>query len=417
MKEFDWAIIGGGITGIVLSEILTREGHSVILIEKEEKLASITTRDFHEWIHTGSLYTLVPDNLKTLKFLLGAMDDLLEYYSSFERMNLTPTESGLMINDYKGGWFQSNFIHFKYRIEGRKITFPWLIGVARSIFLLQKIHKHDWLRRRAGELDPFRQNRIKGISTIFRDLLTHKEVFKTIKTTDFTTDSRALLRDLVTTAMYNGLELSTGKEVLKIEKESQYKNIICKNGSFKAQKIAICAGSGVENFSRVKITTSFAPLAVVSGVPESAISFVELDYYPKNCINMLTKGSGVGLAGGISLKDRSKCDDYLDYVIKRHQLLNPTIKEIERYIGIKSEITFEGEPRSYLYHIVETEENVWSVLPGKFTLGFSLAPEFYRRIYKKNPRKTFKTYKDEGKYSDLVSETFWMDSKSKNGVK
>ena len=48
MKTFDWIIVGGGIAGISLSEILTREGHSVALIEKKNKLASVTTREFHE---------------------------------------------------------------------------------------------------------------------------------------------------------------------------------------------------------------------------------------------------------------------------------------------------------------------------------------------------------------------------------
>ena len=61
MKNFEWAIIGGGIAGIAISEILVRQGHSVILIEKNDKLADVTTRDFHEWIHTGALYTLIPD--------------------------------------------------------------------------------------------------------------------------------------------------------------------------------------------------------------------------------------------------------------------------------------------------------------------------------------------------------------------
>jgi len=36
MKTFDWIIVGGGIAEISLSEILTREEHSVALIEKEK---------------------------------------------------------------------------------------------------------------------------------------------------------------------------------------------------------------------------------------------------------------------------------------------------------------------------------------------------------------------------------------------
>ena len=117
-KTFEWGIIGGGITGIAISEILTRENHKVVLIDKNPKLASVTTREFHEWIHTGSLYTLIPDRLKTLKFILGAVDDLIEYYSAYERMNLRPSSDGLNIySDEDNNWFNKNFIHFKNLIN------------------------------------------------------------------------------------------------------------------------------------------------------------------------------------------------------------------------------------------------------------------------------------------------------------
>ena len=172
MKTYEWAVIGSGIAGISIAEILTRQGHSVVLVEKNDTLASETTRDFHEWLHTGSLYTLVPDRLITLRFILGAIGDLIEFYSSYNRMNLIPTESGLNINKESPGWFDDNYIHFKYRVKGRKITFPWLIGVARSIHLIEKIDQHDWLRRKAGELAPLIEGRRKRMSTLIKELLT-----------------------------------------------------------------------------------------------------------------------------------------------------------------------------------------------------------------------------------------------------
>ena len=38
---YDWIVIGGGISGITTAEILTREGHSVLLLEKNNSLASM----------------------------------------------------------------------------------------------------------------------------------------------------------------------------------------------------------------------------------------------------------------------------------------------------------------------------------------------------------------------------------------
>ena len=413
MKKYEWGVIGGGIAGIAISEILTREGHSVVLLEKNPQLATVTTREFHEWIHTGALYTLIPDKLMTLKFILGAIDDLIEYYSVFDRMNLVPTASGLNINNKIEGWFNPNYIHFKYRIKGRKLTFPWLIGVARSVNLINKIHDHDWLRRRAGELEPFNKDYYNNLLKIIGILFRHNENFFEVKTPDFTTNSRLLLRDMFTTAIHNGLVVSTNNEIKKIRKNKNALIIDGKNESFEVKNIAICAGKNVAKFSNAKIKTSYAPIAVVDNCENNAKSFVELDYFPKNCINMLTKENNIALIGGISLNNKEKCDKYLDYVIDEHKKLNPDLRVLNKYLGEKNEITFKGQDRNYLYHIYHHEElkNVWSIIPGKFTLAFSLAPEFYRTIYLRNPKKAFQTSVDNGKYANLIANTLWYDEK------
>lgn len=419
MKTFEWAIVGSGIAGISLAEILTRQGHSVVLIEKNSKLASETTREFHEWLHVGALYTLIPDRLVTLYFLLGAIDDLLEYYSNFERMNLIPTLEGLLVDDSYKGWFNNNFIHFKYRIKGRKLSFPWIIGIARSIFLIEKIHKHDWLRRRAGDLDNFKKYKSKRIFQLIKELYGFYDNFKTIKTSDFTINSRILIGDMVATAINNGLEISLNNEVLDINNNNDTKVISGSDLNFRAKNIALCNGAGIQKFSNVKTKISYAPIAVISGLPENAKSFVELDYFTKNCINLLTKENNLGLAGGISLANKSKCNSYLDYVVSRHKNLSPNILELSRYIGIKNEITLENQPRGYLYHIVKNNDGVWVVIPGKFSLAFSLAPEFYRRVYKKNPRKFFKSVQRNLSTKNIIANTVWEDNlkklKEKNG--
>jgi len=404
--KYEWVIIGGGISGIVLAEILTREGHSVLLIDKGKQLAGETTKIFHEWIHTGSLYTLIPDKLITLKFLLGAVDDLLEYYSSFERMNLRPTESGLAI-DGASGWFSPNYIKFRYK--RRKLNLPWSLTTARSAYLINQIKKHDWLRRRAGVIDEFKEKQFQSIAKNVIEITKGSGEFYDLECSDFTANSRNILRDLIATAISNNLELSLGNPALKIESHNGQKVVVTEKSTIKASNVIICAGKNIPDFIEVSLKTTIAPIAVVTGLGKGVQSFVELDYIVKNCINLITKPKGAGLIGGISLNSEEKAKEYIEYVIKRHKSLNENLKVIGTYFGYKNEIIFKNQDRNYLFHIVPTESGVWAVVPGKFTLGFSLAAEFYRRVYKKNPRKAFDTVMDSGACTEYVSDTTWHD--------
>ena len=404
--KYEWVIIGGGVSGIVLSEILTREGHNVLLIDKGEKLAGETTKIFHEWIHTGSLYTLVPDKLITLKFLLGAIDDLLEYYSCFERMNLKPTESGLAI-DGSSGWFSPNYITFRYR--RRRLNLPWCLTIARSAYLINQIKKHDWLRRRAGVIDEFKEKKLRSIVNNLKELIKGNGKFYDIECSDFTTNSRNILRDLIATAINNNLELSLDNPVLKIENHNGQKVVVTEKSTIKASNVIICAGKNIPDFIDVDVKTSIAPIAVVKGLDNDAKSFVELDYVVKNCINLITKPNGTGLIGGISVNNEDEAQEYIEYVIERHKKLNKNIKVVGTYFGYKNEIVFKNQDRNYLFHIVPTGSGIWAVVPGKFTLGFSLAAEFYRRVYKKNPRKFFSTVTDAGECEQYVSDTLWHE--------
>jgi hypothetical protein len=409
MQHFEWAVVGSGIAGVITSEILTREGHRTILIEKNETLASETTREFHEWMHAGSLYTLIPDNLKTLKFVLGALDDLFDFYSSYERMNLVATMNGLTIDGNADGWFvKDNYMHFKFRIGGRKAAFPWLIGVARSMLLIERIQHHDWLRRRAGVLDPYKYT-LKELASLVMQLIKSKEKFAKVRTPDFTMNSRSLIKDMIATSIDKGLEISSSNRFIRYEKAGAGYLLHCEKESFLADHIILCSGENISSFVSARVKNSYAPMAVVDHVDPAAESFVELDYYPKNCINIIKKENGFGLVGGISFNNKNSCDAYIETVIKKHQEYEPAIRKLHKYIGTKSEIILEGEPRNYLYHIKEIENGVWIVIPGKFTLGFSIGPEFYRKAFGKNPRKHFSTTTDTGKYDDLVSNTVWQD--------
>ena len=74
--------------------------------------------------------------------------------------------------------------------------------------------------------------------------------------------------------------------------------------------MVVCLGAKIEKFSNFKINKTFAPIAVVKNIKVNTESFVELDYFKKNCINIITKKNSFGLIGGISLNKKSEIEKY-----------------------------------------------------------------------------------------------------------
>ena len=157
----------------------------------------------------------------------------------------------------------------------------------------------------------------------------------------------------------------------------------------------------------VEIKIGYAPIAIAANIPDDEKSFVELDYYPRRCINLLRKENGIGQIGGISLNKRGDVDSYLEYLLSQHKIRNPGITILDSYVGIKKELLMSGENRNYLYHVNQHSDKVWSTVLGKFSLAFSMAPEFFRRVFRRNPVKTVNF--TAGRMKKIVSTTSWQE--------
>jgi len=406
---YDWIVIGGGVSGITISEILTREGKSVLLLEKNDKLASETSKDFHEWVHSGALYTLIPDNLLTLRYLLGATDDLIEYYSCFPRMNLTPTSSGIEMS--KNGWFNDDRIEFRYR--SHKLNPIWLSTVSRSLVIIELIKTHDWLRRRAGSEYGSSKLKVSDNFININNQLKNQRDFFSVQSPDFTMNSRQLLSDIINTAELNGLEIKINSEVEHINDLGKFVEVGVSGQTYQSNNVVITSPDAISKFNGIPIKKGYAPMAIVENVPDIECSFVELDYHVSKCINLLKKHNGIGQAGGITVDSEKKINDYIKYVFSEHKKRNPSIRLLDTYVGLKKELVQKGQNRNYLYHINQSSSNVWSVVLGKFTLAFSMAPEFYRRIYNENPSKLIKFSGESFIHQDL-SQTAWQEIVDKN---
>jgi len=226
-----------------------------------------------------------------------------------------------------------------------------------------------------------------------------------------------LINDLFTFILEKGGDVRVSCPVEKIHETTDKVTVETACGKFAAKKLVICSPDYLANQFNIPVKISYAPIAVVKNIPESEKSFVELDLNPRTCINLLKKTDGIGQAGGISLKDEREVDGYLRYVIKEHKKRNPEMEVIDSYVGLKKEFVQTKEDRNYLYHITQQGDRVWSVVLGKFSLAFSMAPEFYRRVYHKNPSKFLKKpVTSTLQTANLISLSSWQEIVINNGI-
>ena len=131
--------------------------------------------------------------------------------------------------------------------------------------------------------------------------------------------------------------------------------------------------------------------------------------------NLSKLWKGVGQIGGITLSKKSQIEDYSDYLIEEHKKRNPEIKLLGTYVGIKKELVNKKQKRNYLFHINKSSKKIWSVVLGKFSLAFSMAPEFYRRVFKKNPTSGIGNITHEN--SKILSDTSWQEIVTNKKIK
>ena len=122
---------------------------------------------------------------------------------------------------------------------------------------------------------------------------------------------------------------------------------------------------------------------------------------------MIKTSDNIGLGGGISFSNKDQVMPYIDYCLNLHKQINSDIKLIDYYIPEKEELVVKNEDRNYQFHIKNISKNVYGVILGKFTLMFSLAPEFFRKMYGYNSSTNIKNINQSKHINKLLSKLEW----------
>lgn len=437
LREFEYAVVGGGIAGLAIAEMFARSGKSVALIERNDRLCQEASAAQHGWFHFGSLYSIFPQN-QFLRTMIGGVEDLLEFYSDFDGMNIRVTDNGqLVFPQSEECWFRDEPIEYivsarndpdfdmrtssNIREYSRKLFFllTWEMAIKQFISRHQRFHKHNWRSGvpashwipRAGWRDYSREVITKPDSA---DLNLDRDTHFRIVGFDRPMHASAIIRDLARSLVGAGAFVSVGTEVERLETTGAGTRLHTSGGSFHAAKVIVAAGKWLSHFlRRAEDAKVLASPLLVAYPAVSPMNFVRMTPFVEKSVNHLhhrVAGREYSLIGGGYFADPNdaaavaRASERLRDMARNVFPDLSQAKYVETYLGYKTEIIAKSGERNYQYFIREIDQGVYAVVPGKFSLSFSAGVNTFKRLTNAEPNKEIRLVSREA-VKDYVGET------------
>ncbi|MGF1614135.1 MAG: FAD-dependent oxidoreductase [Gammaproteobacteria bacterium] len=383
----DFLVLGGGIAGLAIAELLQRSGASVVLLEKNETLCAEASAEQQGWFHTGALYAALPGNF-FCRTLVGNLDDLVDYYSMFPNMNLR-VDKHIYTAD-REGWFanRTNFYMYAHR---RKVSWPWklpwTIALQRAKRRISWFEMLDASRSLSHQMG-FGSKPIQSVVHSSSIGVNLPDVAFTLKSRDRAMNTRLIASDLLRSYLSCGGTVKTN-----LLAKSVHKNQVTvvdsadQERSFQARHIILTTGKNSHLFSdEIRIFAS--PLLVVSPALTD-INFVNMSPHIEQTINHIYHrydGIDYSVIGTAAYHDaRTATPEFMRRASSRlfglARKVFPSLEQAQSafFYGYKTELRGASSIRNYLYHIRDYQ-NYTLALPGKFSLCFSLAANVCRHF-------------------------------------
>jgi len=419
---YDFCVVGGGIAGLAVAELLARSGRSVALLERDSQLCAHASALQHSWFHAGALYSALPNN-SFFRTLVGNIDDLLDYYACFSDMNLR-VERNIQTTS-SDGWFTNYTIFYAFVSPwagevGLKWRIPWWLAIQRAQRRLAWFENLDFHRVLSDQVRWIERNvsvnLVKRKGSLGVNL---GDIAVVLKSKDRTMHTRLIAKDLAGSFLGSGGHLYLNTAAREIRKHE----VIADSGSIRARHVIVASGNECRRLTSVQTRVVYSPLVVVYPAL-AALNFVRMT--PSFCrtINHLyhrVNGLEYSVLGS-ALYYETDSEQSRDSALAamRERLLGAFPEGGDHqwsvYFGPKTELVGNSQLRNYQYHIIDAG-NCTVVLPGKFSLAFSLAVNTCRHFGVEPLRNTLKSCADPRHLDSVIAwPRHYVEAKERQAV-
>lgn len=418
-QHFDAAVVGAGIAGLATAEIAARSGLNVVLIEKGHVACGEASGGHHGWFHFGSLYSIFPNN-QFIRTLVGGIDDLLDHYSGFPGMNIKVGKEGkLVFPQIPGAWIRDEPIQYivaarndhdfdlrrfeNVRRYAEKLIFTlgWDLNIKQFISRHVRFHNFDWRSGPASQRIPmagwmdYSRSVISKVQDI--DCAIDRNTHFQVSGFDRPMNARSIIRDLLSSFLAHGGTFLRDCAFQSYHQTRGAQEIATSKGTLVAKKLLFATGRALSHSAgdhvRVRIVAS--PL-LVTYPALCDLNWARLTPFVERTVNHLVhyaNGLPYSVVGGgyaADAEDQTAVSQAQERLRETAMRVFPQLKSAEMteiYTGFKTEVVSQAGERNYQYFIRPLAEDVFALVPGKFSLGCSLAVNAYRKIWGKIPSK------------------------------
>jgi hypothetical protein len=387
MKKKTAVIVGTGIAGLSLAEILSRNNYKVILLEAQNRIGGEASLATQKWHHSGWLYAALPNP----SAMMGCYNAFHLYqriyghvFPDFINLKLDGKHVEYLKND--NGWFTDERIHYLYAMSTHDFSLPMKIywPFYFSLIIMRRLNKF------------YNFTLIKNVHQPLKDLLNLWEQdnegyrkYRCIKTTDAKIQTERVTKALVS-ALNNDTEIITNASFL-LEEDRDRTRITIHGRTHIPDLLILASGKSIPmHLNQINkgpiasmIKSVKSPIVILKKTLDLP-DFIRFTPNLSHTINHIKFDiAGFGKVSTLGSYYSFPVDENPDISLFENLIcsrLNKTREDVlASYYGIKTEFVGHKE-RRYNHSVMRVNHNTFFALAGKFCQFPLLVYDFVRQM-------------------------------------